>query len=119
MTDEKARLWTVLRHDFVEKFRRQEPMGPYIVDFVCYEYRLIVEVDGVQHADNDYDRRRDQYLRGLGFTVLRVWNGDVMHRLDQVADWVDDALDGEHRRATAVRTDRRGRRRATDDPATP
>ena len=93
LTPEEARLWIVLRHDFAHKFRRQEPLGGYIVDFVCYERRLIVEVDGVQHADEPGDERRDAYLRGLGFRVLRIWNGDVLYRLSEVTDWIEAALD--------------------------
>jgi len=92
MTEEEARLWVVLRHDFNEKFRRQEPIGPYIVDFVCYEHRLIIEVDGVQHAESERDHKRDAYLADVGFRVLRVWNGDVMHDLDLVTDWIEGEL---------------------------
>jgi len=92
MTEEEARLWVVLRHDFNEKFRRQEPIGPYIVDFVCYEHRLIIEVDGVQHAESERDHKRDAYLADVGFRVLRVWNGDVMHGLDLVTDWIEGEL---------------------------
>jgi len=92
MTEEEARLWVVLRHDFNEKFRRQEPIGPYIVDFVCYEHRLIIEVDGVQHAESERDQKRDAYLADVGFRVLRVWNGDVMHGLDLVTDWIEGEL---------------------------
>jgi very-short-patch-repair endonuclease len=92
LTPEEARLWTVLRHDFAAKFRRQEPLGPYIVDFVCYEHRLVIEVDGVQHLDSEADQRRDSYLDGLGFRVLRVWNSDVLFRLNAVTDWIENAL---------------------------
>ena len=92
MTEEEARLWVVLRHDFNEKFRRQEPIGPYIVDFVCYEHRLIIEVDGVQHAESERDQKRDEYLADVGFRVLRVWNGNVMHDLDLVTDWIEGEL---------------------------
>lgn len=60
------------------KFRRQEQLGRYIVDFVCFERKLIVEVDGSQHADNAYDTNRDAWLRSRGFEVLRFWNNDVM-----------------------------------------
>ena len=71
LTETEARLWVVLRSDFDQKFRRQEPIGPYIVDFVCYEHRLIVEVDGSQHFESTRDVIRDAYLSGLGFRVLR------------------------------------------------
>jgi len=57
------------------KFRRQQTIGPYIVDFVCQQAKLIVELDGSQHADQvDYDQRRDDWLKSQGYRVIRVWN---------------------------------------------
>ncbi|MBI5156371.1 MAG: endonuclease domain-containing protein, partial [Acidimicrobiia bacterium] len=108
LTPEEARLWTVLRHDFSAKFRRQEPLGPYIVDFVCYEHRLIIEVDGVQHAESEADQRRDAYLARLGFRVLRVWNGEVLFELAHVTDWIESELSADRRVTQA--THRRPRR---------
>ncbi|HAY27526.1 MAG TPA: DNA (cytosine-5-)-methyltransferase, partial [Candidatus Accumulibacter sp.] len=71
------------------KFKRQKPMGRYIVDFVCLEQRLIIEIDGGQHAEQlDYDRRRDAWLRSQGFTVLRFWNSEVMQPLDEVLEQI-------------------------------
>ena len=92
MTDEEVRLWVCLKHDLPWKFRRQEPIGPYICDFVCYPKRLVVEVDGVQHADSPRDRVRDAYLAGLGFRVVRVWNGEVVCHLEEVLDQIVGAL---------------------------
>jgi very-short-patch-repair endonuclease len=92
MTREELRLWVCLRHDFPWKFRRQEPIGPYICDFVCYPKRLVIEVDGIQHADNPKDTARDAYLSGQGFRIVRVWNGDVMARLDDVLDVIAGAI---------------------------
>ena len=103
MTEPQRRLWYVLRHDFSRKFRRQEPIGPYVCDFVCYAKRLVVEVDGIQHADSEHDRRRDRFLRRIGFEVHRVWNDDVMTRLDEVVEGIDAVL--------ASRTDRHRNRR--------
>jgi very-short-patch-repair endonuclease len=79
-TEAERRMWRVLRgRRFGEfKFRRQESIGPYIVDFVCYERRLVIELDGSQHAENAYDRRRDAWFGERGYTVLRFWNADVM-----------------------------------------
>jgi very-short-patch-repair endonuclease len=94
MTPEECRLWFCLRHDTPWKFRRQEPIGPYICDFVCYPKRLVVEVDGEQHADNPKDAVRDAYLEKAGFRVLRVWNSDVMFRLEEVLDQISAALGG-------------------------
>jgi len=67
------------------KFRRQLPIGPYVVDFVCISARLIVELDGGQHAEQRrYDEGRDRYLREQGFIVLRFWNNDVLENMDGV-----------------------------------
>jgi very-short-patch-repair endonuclease len=96
MTPEEARLWSCLHHDFPWKFRRQEPIGPYICDFVCYPKRLVVEVDGAQHtedpAEMSSDETRDAYLRRLGFEVLRFGNGQVLGDLPMVLDTIEAAL---------------------------
>ncbi len=61
------------------RFRRQQQIGPYIVDFVCYEKRLIIELDGGQHAEQlVYDSKRTQWLESQGFQVLRFWNNEVL-----------------------------------------
>ena len=77
-------LWQAIRnkqlHGF--KFKRQVPIGRYIVDFVCFERKLIVEVDGGQHADSFSDRARDAWLQDQGFCVLRFWNNDVLKSAD-------------------------------------
>ena len=67
------------------KFRRQFVLGVYIVDFVCLEARLIIEVDGGQHADEEYgDAKRDAWLKSQKFRVLRYWNNQVLNELDAV-----------------------------------
>ena len=94
-TDAEQRLWYHLRaHRFMGlKFKRQKPMGGYIVDFVCIERRLIIEIDGGQHVEQEaYDRQRDAWLRDQGYTVLRFWNNDVMRQLDDVLEQVRLAL---------------------------
>lgn len=76
-TDAEQRLWHHLRaHRFQGlKFKRQKPMGRYIVDFICMERQLIIEIDGGQHSEQmDYDQSRDAWLRSQGYTVLRFWN---------------------------------------------
>jgi very-short-patch-repair endonuclease len=76
-TEAEARLWYHLRaHRFMGlKFKRQKPVGRYIADFVCWERRLIIELDGGQHAEQvTYDGQRDAWLRSQGYTVLRFWN---------------------------------------------
>ena len=87
-TEAERKLWHLLRNRrFVNyKFRRQEPVDHYIVDFVCYSVRLIVEADGSQHAGSTYDATRDAYLRAQGFRLLRFWNHDILARPDSVAD---------------------------------
>ena len=66
------------------KFVRQEPIGQYYVDFVCRERRLIIELDGGQHAESRDDRHRDRVLCALGYRVIRIWNNDVIENLDGV-----------------------------------
>jgi very-short-patch-repair endonuclease len=79
-------LWLALRDRRLGgfKFARQQPIGPYYVDFVCRDRRLIVEVDGGQHADNPADQTRDAYLATLSYRVVRVWNNDVLGNIDGV-----------------------------------
>jgi very-short-patch-repair endonuclease len=95
MTDAEQRLWYHLRaHRFLgAKFKRQKPIGPYIVDFVCMESRLAIELDGGQHAeDTEYDQRRDAWLATNGYTVLRFWNNQVMQELPEVLERIREAL---------------------------
>ena len=78
-TDAEKHLWYMLRlKNLGFKFRRQAVIGPYIVDFICFEKGLIVEVDGGQHADNMEDKGRDEWLKQRGYSVLRFWNNDVL-----------------------------------------
>jgi len=72
------------------KFVRQEPIGPYIVDFVCREQRLIIEVDGGQHAENKRDVVRDQ--RDHDYRTLRFWNNDVIENTDGVLEAIAEVL---------------------------
>ena len=86
MTDAERKLWFALkdRRFAAFKFRRQVPIGPYIADFLCFESRLIVEVDGGQHADTVRDVERDNWLALNEFRVLRFWNNDVLQNLEGV-----------------------------------
>jgi hypothetical protein len=68
------------------KFRRQQPIDSYIVDFVCFENRIIIEVDGGQHAANNKDRERDSCLQQFGFMVLRFWNNEVLQNTNGVLE---------------------------------
>jgi very-short-patch-repair endonuclease len=79
-TDAERKLWFLLRDRRLSgiKFRRQVPFGPYILDFVCFEHRLVIEVDGGQHADSAGDKTRDAKLKSEGFQIVRYWNNDVL-----------------------------------------
>ncbi len=94
MTDAERLLWRCLRMRRLggHRFRRQVPVGPYIADFACLAARLVVEVDGGQHAGAHHDRRRDEYLRAQGFRVLRFWNHDVLGNPEAVCEVVLAAL---------------------------
>jgi very-short-patch-repair endonuclease len=88
-TDAEQRLWSVLRDRQLGgyQFRRQTPIRGYIVDFVCKQRRLVVELDGSQHQQRaDYDRERTEVLESLGYRVLRFWNNDVLDDLESVVD---------------------------------
>ena len=98
-TDVEGKLWSRLRDRQLSgvKFRRQHPIGPFIVDFYCLERGLIVELDGSQHVQrNTGDKRRTRFLEGLGYRVLRFWNNDVLSNFDGVLERVSEALDGPH-----------------------
>ncbi|WP_299861470.1 endonuclease domain-containing protein [uncultured Hoeflea sp.] len=87
MTEAELKLWNELRaHRLMGlSFRRQMPIGRYIADFACPEHKLIVEVDGSQHADNEtYDQARTRFLEGQGWQVIRFWNDDVLNDIDNV-----------------------------------
>ena len=87
MTDAEQLLWRHLRRRQIkgQKFRRQHPLGRYIVDFACLEARLIVEVNGGQHADREgQDAARTAWLEQKGYRVLRFWNNDVLGNLEAV-----------------------------------
>lgn len=67
------------------KFRRQQPIGKYIMDFVCFEKRIIIKVDGGQHsAESEKDIKRDKWLQQQGFKVLRFWNNEVFNNINGV-----------------------------------
>lgn len=86
-TDCERLLWQHLRAGRLQgfKFKRQQPLGNYIVDFVSFQTRLIVEADGGQHADQtEYDARRDDWLKSQGFRVLRFWNNDILANTEGV-----------------------------------
>ncbi len=96
-TSAELRLWNKLRARAIDgnKFVRQQPIGHYVVDFLCREKRLVIEVDGGQHDGSTKDRLRDQWLHEHNYRVLRFWNNDVMNNMNGVLETIADALRAE------------------------
>ena len=95
-TDAEQRMWHFLRRRHLRgyRFRRQVPVGPYILDFFCIEARLAIEIDGSQHASaRTYDERREKFLADCGIRVLRFWNNEVLQQTDAVLQVVLNALE--------------------------
>ncbi len=91
MTKEEIKLWNFLKNNQLLnlKFRRQVPIGNYIVDFLCHEKKLIIELDGGQHNEPEnieYDKQRTAFLEKMGYKVLRFWNNDVWSNFSAVTD---------------------------------
>jgi very-short-patch-repair endonuclease len=106
-TEAEKKLWQHLRQPpFKEHhFRRQATIGPYFADFASHRLKIVIELDGGQHADNAADEWRTSYLASEGYRVLRFWNNDVVENLSGVLSTID----------TAVRVDRP----PTPDPSPP
>jgi very-short-patch-repair endonuclease len=97
LTDAELRLWQALRYRRFagHKFRRQQPLGAFIVDFVCLAQRVIIEVDGGHHTEQrEYDAARDRWLRKQGFRVLRFTDAEVLTELDSVEQAIWEELEG-------------------------
>jgi very-short-patch-repair endonuclease len=95
MTDAERRLWYELRAYRFDgrKFRRQAPIGDYVVDFVCFEVKLIVELDGGQHASRvEKDDARTAWLNSQGYRVMRFWNYQIFEEFDSVLEAIWNAL---------------------------
>ena len=95
LTDAESYLWRHLRFRQIadHKFRRQRPIGPYIVDFVCLEKKVVIEVDGGQHAQTQtLDDTRDKWLRSQGYVVLRFWNNEVLREVEAIKEAILRAL---------------------------
>jgi len=137
LTPQEARLWLQLRLMRSDgfHFRRQAPPLGFYLDFVCFRHRLIIEIDGSQHADDDrqiaHDAMRDSILRRAGFRTLRFWNADVTSNLDGVVQTIQLTLqtlpsplwggtaDAQHRQGGGVRRNndnRLGQRTSPDSP---
>jgi len=96
-TEAEYRLWSDLRNRRLNgyKFSRQIPIGVYIVDFVCREQRLVVELDGSQHAESERDERRTEWLNRQGYSVLRFWNTEVLQERSAILDTILAVLQGQ------------------------
>ena len=97
-TESEQILWSWLRNNQLNgaKFRRQQPLGNYVVDFVCFDKKLIIEIDGGQHNDDqiiEQDKERTRWLQSEGFRVIRFWNNDVLGNIDGVIMNIRKALD--------------------------
>jgi very-short-patch-repair endonuclease len=94
MTDAERKLWLGLRDRRLAgtKFRRQVPIGPFIVDFACYESRLVIEVDGGQHSGLAGDARRDRWFADNDFSVLRFWNNEVLANVNGVLERIAEIV---------------------------
>jgi very-short-patch-repair endonuclease len=94
MTDSERKLWSALRGEQLGvKFRRQHPLGNYVADFACLGPRLIIELDGSQHAQQEaYDERRDAFFRAQGFAVLRFGSNEPLRNLDGVLTVIFEQL---------------------------
>jgi len=94
MTEAEQKLWQALRaRQLGRKFRRQHPLGPYIVDFVCLQDKLVIEVDGGQHLlQVRSDQARTHWLQKSGYRVLRFWNNNVLKDINTVMERIDAEL---------------------------
>jgi len=95
MTKEERHLWYDFLKTYPIQFKRQYTIGCYVVDFYCYQAKLVVELDGSQHCDSDaigYDRKRTNYIEAHGYTVMRFSNRDVTERFRSVCEAIDIAV---------------------------
>ena len=96
MTEEEKKLWFgfLRKHSF--RFRRQEIIGDYIVDFYCKDKKLVIEIDGAQHYEHEaaeYDRKRTEYLENLGIKVVRILNGQINKDFENACRYINEIID--------------------------
>jgi very-short-patch-repair endonuclease len=85
MTEAEKKIWYKVRNKQLGvKFRRQQPIGNYVVDFVCLEKKIVIEVDGGEHFESGRDKIRDTWFQEQGYKILRFWNNDVLKNTDNV-----------------------------------
>ena len=99
MTPQERKVWNILRnHQFYGlEFRRQYPIGEYIVDFICRSKKVIIEIDGGQHNTEEallYDKKRTEYLETMGYTVVRFWNNEIDDNFTGVYQFLKNILIG-------------------------
>lgn len=97
-TPQECIMWNLLRNQQFKglKFRRQYPIGDYIVDFVCKEIKLIIEIDGGQHNSEEglvYDLERTKFLEEKGYKVIRFWNNEIDKNIDGVFDYLSQVIE--------------------------
>ena len=95
-TEAESLLWQHLRRSQIlgRKFRRQEPIGLYIVDFACFDPMVVIEIDGSQHSEcMAYDAERSAYLERRGFKVIRFWNHEVLAQTDRVREVIGQRVE--------------------------
>jgi very-short-patch-repair endonuclease len=118
-TDQERTLWRLLSR-YRPKFTRQLPVGPYKADLACRQAKLIVEIDGAQHADSTHDAVRTRFLESEGWMVLRFWNSDVNQNPEGVAEAIllkaAECLGGTHPQPLPSREGRSRRRRFGEAP---
>ena len=108
-TEAEDKLWQFLRNSHTgHKFRRQVPIGPYTVDFVCGKLKLVVEVDGGQHCENKSDERRTKFLNDHGYEVIRFWNNEVMDNVEGVVSTLTLALSHKRERGQKASPEAKG-----------
>ncbi len=100
MTDAEKVFWLKVRAKRLSgyKFKRQAPVGKYVVDFICHSAKLVVEIDGGQHNECASDKVRGEYLENLGFKVVRYWNNEVLGNIDGVLEALSSILSQRERR---------------------
>lgn len=98
LTPAERKLWAVIRNDKLGvTFRRQHAIGKYIPDFVCIKKKLIIELDGSQHLEQEeYDGERTKFLESQGYKVIRFWNNQIMNDINSVVKAIQFALEGEN-----------------------
>ena len=96
MTDQERKFWAIVRKEQFHNYRflRQYIIGNYIVDFICREKKIIIEIDGGQHSENvDYDIARTKFLESKGYKVIRFWNNDIDNNISGVYQKLEDVFD--------------------------